>query len=410
MLVSRTLAVAVQASFNCATAVRTSERRWVMNPNLPDRNLLVCLDGTKNEPETGITNVSRLFKMALKDDTQLAYYDPGVGTMGARSATSHFMQSITRTAGLAVGYGIKDNIEEAYHWLMENYQAGDHIFIVGFSRGAYTARALTGMLYTVSLLRRGADNLIPYALKLYTNHNEKDFLDTGGWQNNSKRQQRLSSLRKNFIEQFANPEFPRSCADSKPCSEYPDCGHAQVAFLGLWDTVNSIGWLNFSAKFQQVRWPFTCEVRNVARTHHALAIDEKRRAYGEYRLNRHEDEMWFSGVHSDVGGYCEKTHKPSDHKLSDIALGWIADGAIASGLRIDMQAYKEMVGAMHGQPVPMEPLGDIHPNSWLWSLQAGWHHRMIEEYDYVHPSVIQLRDGTVNSPHPYQPRLPARYR
>src|SRR5262249_44351947 len=131
------------------------------------RNLVVCLDGTNNEPEHGATNVTRFFQVARKDDgRQLVYYDPGVGTMGARSATTRFGKWLTRVGGLAFGHGVGDNIEQAYQWLMQTYQPGDRIYVVGFSRGAYTSSAFVGMLRTVGLLRAGAENLTPYALKL----------------------------------------------------------------------------------------------------------------------------------------------------------------------------------------------------------------------------------------------------
>ena len=120
------------------------------------RNLVVCLDGTSNEPESGTTNVARTYAVAVKSESQLVYYDPGVGTMGARGAVTSTGKKATRVAGLVVGFGVKDNIEEAYTWLSANYQRGDRIFVFGFSRGAYTARALTGMLRTVGLLRPGA--------------------------------------------------------------------------------------------------------------------------------------------------------------------------------------------------------------------------------------------------------------
>src|SRR5262245_59408063 len=116
------------------------------------RNLVVCLDGTSNEPEVDVTNVARLFDMAIKDQEQLVYYDPGVGTMGARSAITPFGKSLTRLSGMAIGYGIRDNIAEAYTWLMANWRKGDQIYLFGFSRGAYTALALAGMLRTVGLL------------------------------------------------------------------------------------------------------------------------------------------------------------------------------------------------------------------------------------------------------------------
>src|SRR3954447_24948403 len=136
-------------------------------PTPAGRNLVVCLDGTNNEPETGTTNVARIYDLAQKNASQLVYYDPGVGTMGARGAVTRIGKALTRVAGLLVGYGIKDNIEEAYTWLSRNYQENDEIYVFGFSRGAYTARALTGMLHTVGLLRPGTENLVPYALKLY---------------------------------------------------------------------------------------------------------------------------------------------------------------------------------------------------------------------------------------------------
>ena len=110
-------------------------------PDVATRNLVICLDGTNNEPEQGATNVARIFDLALKDTRQLVYYDPGVGTMGARGAVTRLGQALTRVAGLVAGYGITDNLEEAYNWLSANYQAGDRIWVFGFSRGAYTARA-----------------------------------------------------------------------------------------------------------------------------------------------------------------------------------------------------------------------------------------------------------------------------
>lgn len=131
------------------------------------RNLVVCLDDAGHEPETGFTNVARLFDVAEKSPHQLVYYDPGVGTMGAQAAISPWTKALTRLAGLVAGYGIKDNIAQANTWLAHQYQPGDRIYVLGFSRGAYTARALTGMLRTVGLLDADADNLLPYALKLY---------------------------------------------------------------------------------------------------------------------------------------------------------------------------------------------------------------------------------------------------
>ena len=215
------------------------------------RNLVVCLDGTRNEPETGPTNVTRLYDIAVKDDRQLVYYDPGVGTMGARSATTRAGRWLTRAGGLVLGHGVRENVEEAYGFLMGAYQPGDRIFIFGFSRGAYTARALTGMLRTVGLLRPGADNLVPYAMKLYAK---------GGRRGQTEAAERAFwRLRSEFTDKFGTPEFP---------SRF----EPQVEFLGVWDTVKSVGWLNWRAQLEQARWPFTRKVSNARVVRHALAL------------------------------------------------------------------------------------------------------------------------------------------
>ncbi len=350
-----------------------------------NRNLVVCLDGTHNEPDSGLTNVVRLYDMAVKDADQLVYYDPGVGTMGARSAITRVGQAWTQTAGLAVGYGIKDNLEEAYHWLMENFQAGDKLWLFGFSRGAYTALALAGMLRTVGLLRPGADNLIPYALKLYALHGEE--ARTKG------EDQKFWKVRGEFSREFGNPEFPDRFAP-------------QIRFLGLWDTVKSVGWLNARARFEQARWPFTRRIPNVQEARLALAIDEHRRPYGEYRFDPREvanrpglREMWFAGVHRDVGGYFE-----DNHKLSDIALAWVAGEAIALGLRVDAAAYKRLLGVPPGAPLPAGPSPQVHKNAAWWGL-LGSHRRVIRPGDQLHPSVRELVDATADGPRPYLPRV-----
>jgi uncharacterized protein (DUF2235 family) len=87
---------------------------------------------------------------------------------------------LTRVQGLVVGHGVKENIEEAYRFLMYTYQPGDRVFVFGFSWGAYTARAPVGMLRTVGLLHSDADNLVPYAMKLYTRQGRQEPEREGG--------------------------------------------------------------------------------------------------------------------------------------------------------------------------------------------------------------------------------------
>jgi uncharacterized protein (DUF2235 family) len=351
------------------------------------RNLVVCLDGTSNEPEVDVTNVARLFDMAIKDQEQLVYYDPGVGTMGARSATTPVGKSLTRVGGLVIGYGVRDNIAEAYEWLMEHYRHDDKIYVFGFSRGAYTALALAGMLRTVGLLSPGAENLVPYAIKLYAKNTSRDVSedeDKEYWE-----------TRGEFGRKFGNPEFVRFARN--------------ITFLGLWDTVKSVGWLNARARFEQARWPFTRNVKNVATGRLALAIDENRRPFAPYRFDaqqvaeRPDDlkEQWFAGVHSDVGGQYD------DHRLSDIALGWMADEAIAAGVRVDAKRYEKLVGVPPGTALPASNAieGAIHRHRWLWALAGGWKTRTLTAADVLHPSVQQRIDGTGGPAKPYRPKV-----
>src|SRR5437773_430916 len=94
---------------------------------------------------------------------QRCFYDPGVGTLSAPAVFSKAGKLLTRAMGLAFGLGITQNIEDAYEFIMSQWEPGDHIFIFGFSRGAYTARAVAAMLHKVGLLDRGSMNLVPYA-------------------------------------------------------------------------------------------------------------------------------------------------------------------------------------------------------------------------------------------------------
>lgn len=356
------------------------------------RRLVLCLDGTSNEPESGTTNVARMYDVAAKDGPhQIAYYDPGVGTMGARGAVTPWGRRATRAAGLVGGYGIKDNLEEAYAFLMRHYSAGDRVFVFGFSRGAYTARALTGMLRTVGLLRAGAENLVPYAVKLYAQSGRRDA--------DKEAERAFWSQRNEFVRRFGNPAFPDAF----------DTSRHQVHFLGVWDTVKSVGWLNAKARIEQAHWPFTRRITNVGTARHALALDERRRPYEEYRFDpdavaesagRHR-EVWFAGVHSDVGG-----QYPDDHDLSDIAFGWMVEEAVQAGLEIDERAYERLLGVRFGEKIPDErALGRIHTNGGRWRL-LGWRTRPVLAGDEVHPSVRHRVEATSGGAGAYRPTLP----
>jgi uncharacterized protein (DUF2235 family) len=216
------------------------------------KNIVVCLDGTGNQLRAkGNTNVVLLYEMLdlSEPSKQIAYYDPGVGTFSSPGAWTPLARRVSKLAGLAVGVGLRANLGEAYTYLMQHYEAGDKLFVFGFSRGAYCARALAGLLNTAGLLRPGSENLVSYAISVYARN--KDLSDDD-WRQ---------------IHMFAGA-FSRKVGNRTA---------VPIEFMGVWDSVKAAGILRWN-----LRWPFTRQLPNVRTVRHAVSIDEKRRPYEEY--------------------------------------------------------------------------------------------------------------------------------
>jgi uncharacterized protein (DUF2235 family) len=321
------------------------------------KNVVVCLDGTGNQLKArGSTNVVRIFEMLDLSDPakQIAYYDPGVGTFSAHGAWTPAARSVSRVLGLAIGNGMRENLGEAYRYLMSAWEPGDQLYIFGFSRGAYTARALAGMLYRVGLLRPGCENLVQYAVNVYARNRGKDADLSGveGW----KRIDRFSAA------------FARTTNQSRAIP---------ITFMGLWDSVKAARVLG-----RDLTWPYTRQLPNVATVWHAVSIDEKRRPYREYLVQPDADktalnETWFAGVHSDVGGTFE-----DDSKLADISLKWMAEGAMSAGVLLKLRTYRKRCALTPDYYA----MGLIHRMGMIWAL-AGYRTRTITPGVRVHVSV-----------------------
>ena len=145
-------------------------------PNFPPspnaKKIFIFLDGTGNEfiaasdPTKANSNVVKLYTTLKVGGDQVAYYHPGVGTMGDPTVRWRIPRYWSMVKGLAFGAGFKDNVLEAYRYLMEVYNDGDQIFIFGFPRGSYTARALASLLHGYGLLCRGNEGHILYAWRM----------------------------------------------------------------------------------------------------------------------------------------------------------------------------------------------------------------------------------------------------
>lgn len=289
------------------------------------KRLVVCCDGTWNKPDNdNVTNVEKIARTVQSDPSatggvyQLVYYISGVGA-GSYEAD--------RLLGGAFGFGLFHNVIACYRFLAQNYEPDDEIFILGFSRGAYTARSVAGMLATVGLLTKVAlvEERLPEAVHLY---------------------QRTKMPEGAFGESV--DEF-----------KHDHCHPAKVTFLGVFDTVGALGVPGFereTPRFHSVQLS-----DQVLCARQALAIDETRLkfvpTFWEAPLEPPDaptedprvKQVWFEGAHSDVGGGYAQTG------LSDTSLLWMAREAHAVGLVFDADLLGTYVNS-GSDPICHNPL------------------------------------------------------
>ncbi|WP_209443143.1 DUF2235 domain-containing protein [Falsiroseomonas frigidaquae] len=288
------------------------------------KRLVVCFDGTWNsaDAERSETNVARLARAVRANSgqdgiRQVTLYLRGVGSTGI---------ALQKLVGGAFGEGVDDNIRSGYMFLVQNYVPGDEIFLFGFSRGAFSARSLSGLIGACGLLKR----------------------------------QRLADLRAAWT--YYRTASPRSPEDF--CERHQsDCHTAvEIAFLGVWDTVGALGvpstLRNMLISAPSYRFHDTEPSRIVRHGRHALAIDELRRSFvptlwtGVEPAGCDIRQVWFAGAHSDVGGGY------TDRRLAEIPLLWMAEEAQAAGLQLDASMLPPARGG------PPDPLAPQHESRW----------------------------------------------
>ena len=267
------------------------------------KRIVICFDGTWNKPaEESLaanqrveTNVCRFHESIRdRDDrgvVQVKWYDEGVG--------AHWYD---RYIGGAIGAGLEVNIAEGYKFLAEAYEDGDEVYVLGFSRGAYTARSLVGMIRNCGLIHPKHLALrVAMAYGIYRTRD--DGAD--------------STTAKLFRRAFSR--------------------EIKIKFIGVWDTVGALGIpLNVLAdvnmKFYEFHDTKLCSL--VENAYQATAIDEHRRDYdvclwSPSAAMQNLEQRWFIGAHCDIGGGY------ADRRLSDITLRWMQDRAAALGLALD---------------------------------------------------------------------------
>ncbi|MBS1809447.1 MAG: DUF2235 domain-containing protein [Acidobacteria bacterium] len=266
------------------------------------KRIVICFDGTWNKPADEAlpadqqveTNVRRFYEAVLNQGVdgveQVKWYDEGVGT-----------NWYDRFIGGTTGAGLDFNILQGYKFLSETYQDGDEVYILGFSRGAYTARSLVGIVRNCGVLNDPSMFTLGMAYGIYRTRDDSP-----------------DSLAARLFRKMHSKDIP-------------------IKFVGVWDTVGALGLpLDLLRNFNLKLYEFhdTQLSRIVENAYHAVAVDEHRRDYDVCLWSPTEkphqtiEQRWFTGAHSNVGGGY------SDRKLSDIPLAWMMEKASALGLTL----------------------------------------------------------------------------
>lgn len=261
------------------------------------KTIVYCADGTW---DTAVqhTNVYRLSKMLIRDAGQMVFYDDGVGADG---------NPISKILGGAFGLGLWNKIKQGYSQIANGYDPNDALFLFGFSRGAYTARSLAGMISVCGLPTKNfTSSVVDTAFNAYreTDPNERKKL--------------LDSLAPNAMF------------------------NAPITMVGVWDTVGSLGIPSAIGLSDPILYGFldTGLHPNVKNGYQALAVDERRVEFPPTLWTSQPvpqqtiEQVWFSGCHCDVGGGNNDT-VDGGTALADLTLSWMIDKGQKLGLRFD---------------------------------------------------------------------------
>ena len=333
------------------------------------KRLIVCCDGTWNDTDSGdaFTNVAKMgWAIAAKDTrgadeiAQIVYYQSGVGTGDA----------FNRALGGGAGVGLSRNVRDAYTFLANNYCDGDEIFLFGFSRGAYTARSIGGLIGYAGLLHKRDMDHFTVLWEGYRLRGKPGQVDP--------------------LPQFADRHFP-----------------VRIKCIGVWDTVGSLG---IPGNVDQVFTSFyqfhdTGLGAHVDNAFHALALDEARKDFQPTLWQQNPAaqangqvlrQVWFAGAHSNVGGGYD------EHGLSDITLAWMA-GQVADMLQIDVSYLKNKRDLRNGWG-----LGKLYNSADgpIWQIRGTQARTPLAgnaaTCESIHPSVAERsKQGADSVPKPY---------
>jgi uncharacterized protein (DUF2235 family) len=270
------------------------------------KRIAFCADGTWDS-STSHTNVYKLYKALTTTADQMPLYDDGVGASA---------NPIIKIVGGAFGTGLWQKIKDGYTKIAQLYEAGDPLYIFGFSRGAYTARSLAGMIVACGLPTQDfAAGMVDTVFNAYRDKSQR-------------------------------ADLPNKLANCKMVIP-------EITMVGVWDTVGSLGIPSVVGLDDPIAYGFldTSLHPNIKNAYQALAMDERRAQFpptlwdGPAAPGQTLEQVWFTGAHSDVGGG-EPDDLPGTTALSDITLGWMMDKASALGLQFAAEAPMPLDAAL----------------------------------------------------------------
>jgi uncharacterized protein (DUF2235 family) len=329
------------------------------------KSIVLCADGTWNTPHGSTacavdTNVRKLYMALVNSATQLKYYDSGVGTDGT---------PIDHLVGGAMGEGLFQKVQECYAFLANVYDPGDAIYIFGFSRGAFTARSVAGMIAGFGVPTINLDNQT--VSRIFAAYRQTD---------PAAKQKLKDGLKATYGLIDVNVEM-----------------------VGVWDTVGALGipGLFFNVLNQKQYGFLDTSIHScIKRAYHAVAIDERRAQFeptlwtnadGSPLANNDQvEQVWFPGVHCDVGGsYPESA-------LSDITLSWMLQKAKKAGLVLSPEAE-----AINLSP-PLDNAKGLEHDSWQFVPYGIPQHRTVPSVATMSNTVQDRLDAAAQA-------LPAQY-
>jgi uncharacterized protein (DUF2235 family) len=369
------------------------------------KRIVIFADGTGNAFTTQESNVWRLYEALDKaHPDQIAYYIKGVGTSSIK---------VLSALDGATGLGVPSNVCELYRFLCRNWEPDDQIFMFGFSRGAFTIRTLIGLiddqglvpnlLYGETVAHQAMTRNVNNAWRRYRErtapwHETLPTIWIGRWLRDAvlgimdilRYRGRYGKFRYKAIQLLSRK-------------------NVRIAFAGVFDTVEAYG-----VPIEELRkaidvavWPISFNNRRLSSkvdcARHALSLDDERITFHPLRFDRSQEadedrikEVWFAGVHSDVGGGYP------DDELALVPCVWMAEEARARGLRFKEDAIEEIraessaLGPRHDSRAGMSVFYRYAPRPVETSAEAGGipviHHsvaeRMVDGSDNYAPLTL----------------------